>query len=135
MKRVRIGIAGIVQGVGFRPFVYHLARRHQLSGWVLNDAGGVVIEAEGAAAALADFVVALNTEAPPLAVIADITVTPLAAQAALLATQQPLTAAEATSLVQRKPLMCLIVPPTLVEMLPPEAAPQRAGAAGKRARV
>ena len=47
MERLRISITGIVQGVGFRPFVYNLARRHNLSGWVANDASGVIIEAEG----------------------------------------------------------------------------------------
>jgi len=69
MERVRIDIAGIVQGVGFRPFVYNLARKHNICGWVLNDAGGVRIEAEGRAGALAEFLAGLKTEPPPLAVI------------------------------------------------------------------
>jgi len=77
MKRMRISIAGIVQGVGFRPFVYNLARRYHLAGWVLNDAGGVVIEAEGDSAGLADFVAGLENEAPPLAVISDVVLKPL----------------------------------------------------------
>lgn len=77
MERVRISITGIVQGVGFRPFVYNLARRYHLTGWVLNDATGVVIEAEGEAAGLAGFVAGLETEMPPLAVIDDFAVTPL----------------------------------------------------------
>jgi hydrogenase maturation protein HypF len=46
--RASIQIAGIVQGVGFRPFVCGLARKHDLRGWVLNDEKGVTIEAEGA---------------------------------------------------------------------------------------
>ncbi|WP_273889416.1 carbamoyltransferase HypF [Rubrobacter naiadicus] len=58
---------GIVQGVGFRPFVYALARRCALSGFVRNDAGGVYIEAEGAPEALERFVRELREEAPPLA--------------------------------------------------------------------
>ena len=62
-----ITITGIVQGVGFRPFVYNLARRLDLRGWVLNHSGGVDIEAEGPAAALDAFIAALEDEAPPLA--------------------------------------------------------------------
>ncbi|EGO64050.1 carbamoyltransferase HypF [Acetonema longum] len=71
IERIGIHIAGIVQGVGFRPFVYNLARRHHLRGWVLNDGAGVRIEAEGASHALREFVAGLTAEAPPLAVIAD----------------------------------------------------------------
>jgi hydrogenase maturation protein HypF len=56
-----------VQGVGFRPFVYGLAQRHGLGGYVLNDGAGVIVEAEGAAAALDAFVAAIRAEAPPLA--------------------------------------------------------------------
>ncbi|WP_148895782.1 carbamoyltransferase HypF [Geothermobacter ehrlichii] len=67
--RRSIEIEGIVQGVGFRPFVYQLAQKHRLSGWVLNDARGVKIEVEGDAAAVDAFVQALQTEHPPLAVI------------------------------------------------------------------
>ncbi|HLG94877.1 MAG TPA: carbamoyltransferase HypF [Bryobacteraceae bacterium] len=65
--RRHIHIRGIVQGVGFRPFVFNLARRLQLSGYVLNSSAGVVIEAEGPEAGLEQFVGALNREAPPLA--------------------------------------------------------------------
>jgi hydrogenase maturation protein HypF len=56
-----------VQGVGFRPFVYGLAQRHGLGGYVLNDGAGVIVEAEGAAAALDAFAAAIRAEAPPLA--------------------------------------------------------------------
>ncbi|MDT8904051.1 carbamoyltransferase HypF [Anaeroselena agilis] len=69
MKRLRIEITGIVQGVGFRPFVHNLARRSAIAGWVANDGRGVVIEAEGEQPAVAAFLAALRTEAPPLAVI------------------------------------------------------------------
>jgi len=72
MKRLRINIAGIVQGVGFRPFVYNLARQFNLTGWVKNNAEGVTIEVEGLPEALAEFVVGLKTETPPLAVITGI---------------------------------------------------------------
>ena len=65
--RRRVRVRGVVQGVGFRPFVYGLAQRHGLAGFVLNDGEGVVAEAEGPAAALDEFTVALQAEAPPLA--------------------------------------------------------------------
>src|SRR5437868_6532518 len=47
LERRRIRVAGVVQGVGFRPFVNGLARRRALAGFVHNDGDGVVIEAEG----------------------------------------------------------------------------------------
>jgi hydrogenase maturation protein HypF len=74
-ERARAGIRveGIVQGVGFRPFVYALAVRHGLGGWVGNDTAGVFIEVEGSAAQLAGFRTALEREAPPLAVIERVT--------------------------------------------------------------
>lgn len=62
-----IRVRGIVQGVGFRPTVYQLAQAHGIRGAVWNDAQGVVIEAWGSGAARDAFVVALRTEAPPLA--------------------------------------------------------------------
>jgi hydrogenase maturation protein HypF len=68
-ERWEILVRGIVQGVGFRPFVYALARRHGLSGIVRNDAEGVHIEAEGPAGGLERFVDAMQEEAPPLAVV------------------------------------------------------------------
>ena len=64
---LRIHITGIVQGVGFRPFVYGLARRLGLTGWVCNTSAGVDIEADGPAAALDGFLAALRDELPPLA--------------------------------------------------------------------
>jgi hydrogenase maturation protein HypF len=65
----RIHITGIVQGVGFRPFVYGLARRFALTGWVRNTSAGVDIEVDGAPAALSAFVKSLRAEAPALAQI------------------------------------------------------------------
>ncbi|PKQ80840.1 hydrogenase maturation protein HypF [Aeromonas sobria] len=59
-------IDGIVQGVGFRPFVYGLALRHGLTGYVLNDANGVTIGAEGSPEQLATFARELRELAPPL---------------------------------------------------------------------
>jgi hydrogenase maturation protein HypF len=69
MIRKRLRIEGIVQGVGFRPFVYQLAHRLQVAGWVLNDSRGVVVEAEGKRGCLAAFLRALREELPPLAAI------------------------------------------------------------------
>ncbi len=72
VERVRLRVRGVVQGVGFRPFVHRLAHRHAISGFVLNDADGVVVEAEGETAALAAFVSAITAEAPPLARVASV---------------------------------------------------------------
>jgi hydrogenase maturation protein HypF len=71
----RVHITGVVQGVGFRPFVYNLATHLNLSGWVLNSSSGVEIEAVGPAAALDEFVQRLRSEAPPLSRIEQVTVT------------------------------------------------------------
>jgi hydrogenase maturation protein HypF len=68
-RRIRCDIRGIVQGVGFRPFIYRLARQNDLTGWVCNSSGGVIIEAEGRDERLNHFITALRVEAPPLAVI------------------------------------------------------------------
>ena len=65
-------IRGTVQGVGFRPFVYRLARRYAVQGWVLNGADGVQLHVEGPAAALDAFARAVVDEAPPAARIAAI---------------------------------------------------------------
>jgi hydrogenase maturation protein HypF len=62
-------IEGIVQGVGFRPFVYKLASEHGLTGWVQNRAAAVVIEVQGTDTLLAAFNEALYGSLPPLAII------------------------------------------------------------------
>ncbi len=74
IERQRIQVRGIVQGVGFRPFVYDLATRAGLVGRVRNEAAGVTIEIEGEAAALKAFTTALAAGPPTLAVIEQITV-------------------------------------------------------------
>jgi hydrogenase maturation protein HypF len=66
-QRQRIRVAGVVQGVGFRPFVWRLAAELGVSGWVRNDAGGVEIEVEGDPLKLAVFVARVRSDAPPLA--------------------------------------------------------------------
>lgn len=68
-ERVRFLVDGAVQGVGFRPFVYRLARGLDLAGWVANSTRGVTIEVEGPPARLKDFGRRLRGETPPLAVI------------------------------------------------------------------
>ena len=74
-ERLRIRVRGAVQGVGFRPFVHSLATRYGLSGFVLNDAEGVLAEIEGAP--MDGFLTALRHERPPLARIDMIDVMPV----------------------------------------------------------
>jgi hydrogenase maturation protein HypF len=69
VERRRFRIVGIVQGVGFRPFVYALARRHALKGLVLNNTSGVLVDVEGDADAVGRFVAEIRTGAPPLALV------------------------------------------------------------------
>ena len=72
--RRRIHVAGIVQGVGFRPYVYRLATERHLAGQIANTSSGVVIEVEGSAEAVEDFLSSLPAQAPPLALVTDIRV-------------------------------------------------------------
>jgi hydrogenase maturation protein HypF len=74
-----IRIRGVVQGVGFRPFVYRLARANGLTGWVLNAEEGVEIHLEGGEQPLEVFLKELQTQPPPAASIAAVQVTPAAA--------------------------------------------------------
>ncbi len=67
INRMQLEIRGMVQGVGFRPFVYNLAKKYALRGHVFNDTRGVHIEVEGESRAIDDFVGALQSNAPPLA--------------------------------------------------------------------
>jgi len=67
LRGLKLHITGIVQGVGFRPFVYGLAVRFELTGWVRNTSAGVDIRVDGNQEILEAFVHALNTELPPLA--------------------------------------------------------------------
>ena len=70
----RISIRGVVQGVGFRPFVYSLAFRYNLKGWILNSSEAVKIEVEGSRSAIELFLQALQSETPPLAHIENISI-------------------------------------------------------------
>lgn len=72
MDRRAIAVSGIVQGVGFRPFVHGLAERLGLHGFVRNESGGVQIEVEGEAGSLDRFLVELREQPPPLAQIDEV---------------------------------------------------------------
>ena len=78
LQRRRMLIQGIVQGVGFRPFVYTQAHRWALAGFVLNDSSGVIVEVEGEAEALDAFQQALREETPPLARVEKLTIEQIA---------------------------------------------------------
>ncbi|UEM19393.1 carbamoyltransferase HypF [Skermanella mucosa] len=65
VSRSRVRVRGLVQGVGYRPFVHELAGRYGLTGWVLNDTDGVLLEVQGQDPA--GFLDALASRAPPLA--------------------------------------------------------------------
>lgn len=68
-----------MQGVGFRPFTYALAKRLGLGGYVANDQRGVIIEVEGAASTVAEFIVRLQSDAPVLASVDCLSTTRIAA--------------------------------------------------------
>jgi hydrogenase maturation protein HypF len=68
-RRARVRVHGTVQGVGFRPYVYRLAGELGLGGYVLNDSYGVLLEVEGSADAVEEFLARLSADAPPLAVV------------------------------------------------------------------
>jgi hydrogenase maturation protein HypF len=66
LERRHFHVNGVVQGVGFRPFIYRLAARLELVGWVLNSSAGVDIEVQGSQHSLEAFAQAITAEAPPL---------------------------------------------------------------------
>ena len=77
-KRKAVRVCGVVQGVGFRPFVYRIATEARLAGHIGNDTDGVTIEVEGAVEDIATFLMRLRTEPPPMARIDSIGVADLA---------------------------------------------------------
>ena len=75
IELARISVRGVVQGVGFRPFVFQLATKYNLKGWVCNTSEDVKIEVQGDSRNLEHFVSELQNNAPPLAHIENVTVT------------------------------------------------------------
>jgi hydrogenase maturation protein HypF len=73
LRREALAVRGVVQGVGFRPFVYRLALEEGLAGFIGNDTGGVTIEIEGPAERVEAFLRRLEAEAPPLSRIDSVT--------------------------------------------------------------
>ncbi|HSO07611.1 MAG TPA: Sua5/YciO/YrdC/YwlC family protein, partial [Pelomicrobium sp.] len=114
--RLRLRVRGQVQGVGFRPFVYRLARELGLDGFVLNDAEGVEIEVQGDALAVERFVARVASDAPPLARVdaVDSTPRPLAAGDGFLI--EPSRAGRAATAVTPDAATC---PDCLAELLDP----------------
>src|SRR5215471_13684122 len=74
LARKRIAVSGVVQGVGFRPFVHNLAQDLGLTGYALNSSAGVVIEIEGADDQIESFLNTLRSSPPPLARIEEVVV-------------------------------------------------------------
>ena len=74
IKRLFIRVEGIVQGVGFRPFVYNIAVSNNLKGWVNNASEGVFIDVEGSNKDLDNFLSLLKHNPPPLSRIENINV-------------------------------------------------------------
>jgi len=72
--RARIRVKGIVQGVGFRPFIHNLAKRHGLKGFCLNDSEGVLIEVEGQDSDIETFIMGIKESPPPLSKVDEVSV-------------------------------------------------------------
>ena len=106
VERRRIRVTGVVQGVGFRPFVYGLAARHGLGGFVFNDGEGVVVEAEGDATALDAFAAGLATEAPPLARVDQVLAEPVPARGETVFAIRPSAATGRTALIPADVATC-----------------------------
>lgn len=79
-KRIRYLFSGVVQGVGFRPFIYRLAVKNGLRGFVQNRPDGVLIEVQGSVAAIDSFLAGVRQELPPLADVTNISSKDIATQ-------------------------------------------------------
>ena len=106
IERRRLRITGVVQGVGFRPHVHGLAARHSLTGFVLNDGRGVVVEAEGAPESLDRFIDAIADQAPVLARVDSIAAETLEPRDDLGFRIERSTGGEATALVPADVATC-----------------------------
>ena len=118
LTRVSVRVTGTVQGVGFRPFVYSLAARLGLTGFVGNDSEGVFAEIEGSPAAVEEFLVAVERDAPPLARIDQVvsaSMRPYGTAGFTIAPSAP--GAQRTALVSADSAMCA---DCLAELLDPE---------------
>ena len=115
-RRVHILAAGIVQGVGFRPFLHRLAARLGLGGWARNTPAGVEMELEGPPDAIEAFIRALRTEPPPLAAVEQLDVQPMAALGETSFAIRPSTAGSAATLAAPDLAPC---PACLREMADP----------------
>lgn len=73
-EAVKLTVTGVVQGVGFRPFVYREAISHHIAGWVLNTVEGVIVHAEGQTNDIDSFIVALSEQAPAAAQVKEISI-------------------------------------------------------------
>ena len=92
LVRTAVRVEGVVQGVGFRPFVYTLATGLGLVGLVGNDLDGVFVEVEGPEAAVSEFLLLLERDAPPLARIERVTtqaITPRRSASFAIAASEP----------------------------------------------
>ncbi|MHC1682123.1 MAG: carbamoyltransferase HypF [Clostridiaceae bacterium] len=75
IRRIFIKVEGIIQGVGFRPFIYSIAIKNNLNGWVNNSSQGVFIDIEGSPSSIDEFVNQLTINPPPLSKIENINIT------------------------------------------------------------
>ncbi|MBK6962967.1 MAG: acylphosphatase [Bacteroidales bacterium] len=71
-KSLQILVTGLVQGVGFRPFVFRIAAKHNLTGWVQNTNENVKIEVTGKSSDISNFLISLSKDAPPATSIEEI---------------------------------------------------------------
>jgi hydrogenase maturation protein HypF len=120
--RREVLVRGVVQGVGFRPFVYRLALEEGLAGFIGNDTDGVTIEVEGTAERVETFVARLRTDAPALARIDSVTVRELAVSGEAVAGQAEfrIVASEVTGRVSTGiPADAATCPDCLRELLDP----------------
>ena len=116
-RRLSIRVRGAVQGVGFRPFVYRLAHRHGLSGWVANDGEGVLIEVEGDVTVVNIFRAALLGEPPPLAHIDAVETTEMALAGDAGFVIAPSIGGRATTMITPDSAVC---PDCLAELFDPD---------------
>ena len=117
--RLAIAVRGVVQGVGFRPFVYNAAVARGLDGWVQNQSGAVLIEVEGAQAAVDEFLKALRFGHPPQARLDSLEVRPIPCQCTASTTFKILVSDEAAAPQPTLPADLAACPLCLAEIRDP----------------